>query len=71
MNILSNWYLRIAIAFFQMVLLAMPFRGYTVIEPVLGLVSSMVAGSILCFASPSGRTHRVRIEDTHPAPHVI
>lgn len=36
--------------FLQMVLLAMLFRGYTVIEPVLGLVSSMVAASILCFA---------------------
>jgi cbb3-type cytochrome oxidase subunit 1 len=36
--------------FCQMVLLAMLFRGYTVIESVLGLVSSMVAAAISSFA---------------------
>jgi hypothetical protein len=36
--------------FFQMVLLAMLFRGNTMIEPALGLVSSMVGVAILCFA---------------------
>ena len=34
----------------QMVFLTLLFRGYTLVEPVLGVVSSFVGIAILCFA---------------------
>lgn len=36
--------------FVQMVLLTLLFRGYTMVEPALGVVSSLVGVAILCFA---------------------
>ncbi len=46
-----HFWLYVPAHFVQMVLLALLFRGYTAVEPALGLASVLVGVAILCFAA--------------------
>jgi len=46
----AHFWIYIPAHFMQMVLLALLYRGYTMVEPALGAVSSLVGVAILCFA---------------------
>jgi hypothetical protein len=46
----AHFWIYVPSHFMQMMFLAMLFRGYTQVEPVLGVVSSLVGVAILCFA---------------------
>jgi cbb3-type cytochrome oxidase subunit 1 len=46
----AHFWVYVPAHFVQMILLTLLFRGYTSVEPVLGVVSSLVGLAIVCFA---------------------